>query len=189
MSQRTAIKRHPERAVPDEAQEILVKGFVAHVGFSHGEQPVVIPLVYQYDPAIPDKLYLHGSHASRALKQLASGAPVCVAVTSIQGLVYSRSAQYHSMNYESVICFGKARVIKDKGEKAHIFEQQISRYHPGRTAGEDYAALTNQELMSSALVEVHIEEMSAKARRGGPKGPRDDDPDAPGSSGVITFQS
>jgi Pyridoxamine 5'-phosphate oxidase len=66
VSQRTAIKRHPERAVPDETQEILAKGLVAHVGFSHGEQPVVIPLVYQYDPATPNKLYLETTGNRRA---------------------------------------------------------------------------------------------------------------------------
>ena len=69
-------------------------------------------------------------------------------------------------------------------EKAALFERMISRYHPGRTAGRDYEAASPQELMATAVVEVCIEEMSAKARRGGPKGPRDADPDAPGTCGV-----
>src|SRR5437868_14383412 len=90
VSQRTTIKRHPERAVPGEEQEILAGGLVAHVGFSQGDQPFVIPMIYQYDPARPDKLYLHGSHASRTIKHLADGAPVCVTVTTVRGLVYSR---------------------------------------------------------------------------------------------------
>jgi uncharacterized protein len=187
MSERAVIKRHPERAVSDEAQEILARGLVAHVGFSQGEQPFVIPLVYLYDLAKPDRLYLHGSLASRTLKHLASGSPVCVTVTTLKGLVYSRSAQYHSMNYESVVCFGKARVVKDGGKKAKLFERLISRYHSGRVAGRDYEPPDNQQLMATAMVEVQIEEMSAKARRVGPLGPHDADPDAPGTCGVITF--
>src|SRR5690348_7065219 len=96
MSQRTTIKRHPERAVPDRAQEILTHGVVAHLGYSVGEQPYVIPFTFHYDPAKPDRLYLHGSHASRTLRHLGKGVPVCVTVTTVHGLVYSRSAQYHS---------------------------------------------------------------------------------------------
>jgi nitroimidazol reductase NimA-like FMN-containing flavoprotein (pyridoxamine 5'-phosphate oxidase superfamily) len=187
LTQRTTVKRHPERAVPEEAQDILARGLVAHVGFAQGEQPYVIPFVYHYDPATPDKLYCHGSHASRTLKHLATGSPVCVTVTMPKGLVYSRSAQYHSMNYECVVCFGKARLIKDKAEKAELFESLISRYHPTRVAGRDYEPPAEQELMATALLEVQIEEMSAKARRGGPMGPHDADPDAPGTRGVIAF--
>jgi len=185
MSQRTTIKRHPERDAAHEEREILAAGVVAHLGFCQGEQPFVIPLIYQYDPAVPDRLYLHGSHASRALKHLAGGAPVCVTVTMVDGLVYSRDAQNHSANYRSVVCFGRARPIKSSEEKAALFEAMIGRYHPGRTAGRDYAPPTEEELRATAVVEVHIEEMSAKVRRGGPNGPRDDDPDAPGTSGVV----
>jgi len=185
MSQRTTIKRHPEREVPDEAQEILAAGTVAHLGFCQGEQPFVIPMIYQYDPAVPDRIYLHGSHAARALKHLASGAPVCVTVTIVDGLVYSRDAQYHSANYRCVVCFGRARGIKSSTEKAAMFEGMIGRYHPGRTAGQDYASPSEEQLRATAVVEVQIEEMSAKARRGGPMGPHDDDPDAPGTRGVI----
>jgi hypothetical protein len=184
MSQRTTIKRHAERSVPDEAQDILLNGIVAHLGFAEGDQPVVIPLIYQYDPATPDKLYLHGSHASRALKHLATGAPVCVTVTIVDQLVLSRDAENHSANYRCVICFGTGRAIKDNDTKAAMFESMIGRYHPGRTAGVDYASPTREQLMSTAVIEVQIEEMSAKSRRGGPLGPRDSDPDAPGTSGV-----
>ncbi len=187
MSQRTTIKRHPERAVPDQAREILAHGVVAHLGFSVAEQPYVIPFTYHYDPAKPDRLYLHGSHASRTLRHLAKGGPVCVTVTTVQGLVYSRSAQYHSVNYESVVCFGTARVIDDIREKAELFEAMIGRYHEGRTAGRDYEAASEKELAAVAVVEVAIVEVSAKARTGGPKGPLDDDPDAPGTCGVTGY--
>ncbi|MDQ6695391.1 MAG: pyridoxamine 5'-phosphate oxidase family protein [Chloroflexota bacterium] len=187
MSQRTTIKRHPERTVPDhhQVEEILARGVVAHLGFAEGAQPVVIPLTYGYDPAAPDRILLHGSHASRTLKHLATGAPVCVTVTTVQGLVYSRTAPDHSMNYESVIIFGTARPIKDVDQKAKLFREMIERYHPGRTPGRDYQPPTREDLMSTAVVEVQIEEMSAKVRTGGPRGRLDSDPEAPGTCGVI----
>jgi nitroimidazol reductase NimA-like FMN-containing flavoprotein (pyridoxamine 5'-phosphate oxidase superfamily) len=99
MSQRTQIRRHAERSIPEEAAEILAQGYVAHIGFSIDGQPFVLPFGYQFDPNTPDTLYLHGSHASRALRHLAGGAPVCVTVTLVDALVYSRTALYHSMNY------------------------------------------------------------------------------------------
>src|SRR5438067_1513784 len=128
MSTRATIRRHPERAVPEEAPDILARGVVAHLGFSKGDQPFVIPLAYHYDPATPGRLYLHGSRGSRALRHLGGGAPVCVTVTLLDGLVYSRSAQYHSINYRSVVCFGRGRVVTDLAEKRALFESMISRY-------------------------------------------------------------
>ncbi|PYO70977.1 MAG: pyridoxamine 5'-phosphate oxidase family protein, partial [Gemmatimonadetes bacterium] len=97
--QHTQLRRHPERSVPDEASAILLAGLVAHVSFVADDQPFVIPMAYQYDPASPRTLYLHGAHASRLLRHVASGAPVAVAVTLVDGLVYSRTALYHSVNY------------------------------------------------------------------------------------------
>jgi nitroimidazol reductase NimA-like FMN-containing flavoprotein (pyridoxamine 5'-phosphate oxidase superfamily) len=182
---RTRIRQHPERSVPDEAAAILAQGTVAHLGFCDGGQPFVIPLTYHYDPATPDRLYLHGAQTSRALRHLASGAPVCVTVTLLDGLVYSRTALYHSMNYRSVICFGRARRVTREADKRAIFEGMTRRYFPGRTAGRDYDAPPSSHLRATALVEVLIEDWSAKARRGGPKGPRDADPTAPGTCGVV----
>lgn len=188
-SKRSTIKRKPERGVPDEARDFLARGVVAHVGFVQNDQPYVIPMTYNYDPATPDKLYLHGSYASRILKHLVSGAPICVTVTAIQGLVISKTAQGHSMNYETVICFGRAYPIKDLAEKAASFQNLIGRYHEGRIAGVHYEAPSKQELMAVSLVEVQIEEISAKARRGGPLGPGDDDPEVPGTAGVIPLNN
>ena len=87
VTERTKIRIHPERAVPDEAVEILSAGKVAHVGFVEDDQPLVIPLAYHYDPSKPDLLYLHGSVRSRVMAHLANGAPVCVTVTLVDGLV------------------------------------------------------------------------------------------------------
>jgi uncharacterized protein len=184
MSPRTEIRRPPERALPEEASEILAAGTVAHVGFCEGDQPYVIPLVYHYDPGRPDRLYLHGSRGSRTQKRLARGIPVCVTVTLVDGLVASKDAQFHSANYRSVVCFGRARELPETERRA-MFERMTERYFRGRTVDVDYAPATSKELLATSVVEIEIEDWSAKARRGGPKGPRDDDPEAPGSAGVF----
>ena len=185
MTERTRIRRHPERSVDGEAAAILGEGLVAHVGFCDRGQPFVIPFSYHYDARSPESLYLHGAHPSRALKQLAAGARVCVTVTLLDGLVYSRSAMYHTMNYRSVVLFGCARRITEEAEKAMLFERMVGRYFPGRTVGRDYDAPPRAHLSSTELVEVQIEEWSAKARSGGPLGPRDADPAGAGTCGVI----
>jgi nitroimidazol reductase NimA-like FMN-containing flavoprotein (pyridoxamine 5'-phosphate oxidase superfamily) len=185
MTGRAHIRRHPERAANDEVSSILADGLVAHVGFSQDGQPYVIPFSYYYDPARAGRLYLHGAPASRALQHLASGAPMCISITLLDGLVYSRTAMFHSMNYRSVVLFGRGRRVTDEAEKRRLFERMIERYFKGRTAGRDYETPPPAHLAATELIEVEIEEASAKARRGGPRGPHDKDPDARGTSGVI----
>ena len=187
-SERTRIKNHPERAVPEEAAEILSNGLVAHVGFIEDGLPYVIPLSYHYNGQNPDRIYLHGSVRSRALELLANGAPVCVTVTLTDGLVYSRKAMNHSMNYRSVVLFGTAREVTDHDEKYALFDQMVQRYFPDRLLERDYNPPPASDLGVTALVEVQIEEWNAKARRGGPTGPDDDNKDAPGSAGYTTFR-
>jgi nitroimidazol reductase NimA-like FMN-containing flavoprotein (pyridoxamine 5'-phosphate oxidase superfamily) len=185
--ERSRIRRHADRAVPDEASNILAQGTVAHVGFVQDGQPYVIPFAYHYDPAQPQRLYLHGSTASRTLLHLATGAPVCVSVTLVDGLVYSRTAMNHSMNYRSAVCFGRAHLLESEQEKRAVFDAMIGRYFAGRTAGRDYAPPSLEHLNATAVVEVAIEEMSAKARHGAALGPHDADPAAQGSSGVVAL--
>jgi nitroimidazol reductase NimA-like FMN-containing flavoprotein (pyridoxamine 5'-phosphate oxidase superfamily) len=182
---RSRIRMHAERSVPAQAREFLAAGQVAHVGFTVDGQPYVIPFSYHYDPGAPHRLLLHGSPSSRALLQLAEGGPVCVTVTLLDGLVYSRTALYHSMNYRSVVCFGTARMVEARDEKRALFEQMIRRYFPERTPGRDYDPIPDEHLDSTVMAEVMIAEMSAKTRAGGPKGPRDGDAGAPGTCGVI----
>ena len=134
-TERTRIRNHPERAVPEQSAEILSQGVVAHVGFVEDGLPYVIPLSYHYDMDAPGKIYLHGSIRSRAMEVLASGAPVCVTVT-LTGLVYSRKAMNHSMNYRSVVLFGKGREVTDADEKFSLFDAMVQRYFPGRYGGE-----------------------------------------------------
>ena len=187
-AEHTRIRNHPERAVPEETAQILSDGMVAHVGFIQDDMPYVIPLSYHYDQNTPEVLYLHGSIRSRAMKLLATGAPVCVTVTLTDGLVYSRKAMNHSMNYRSAVVFGAAREVTDDSVKSEIFDDMVQRYFPGRTLDHDYNAPPSADLGITTLVEVRVEDWSGKARRGGPTGPDDDDPNALGSAGVIELR-
>ena len=110
---------------------------------------------------------------------------MCVTVTLLNGLVYSRSALYHSMNYRSAVCFGRGKRVMDSAVQRAVYERMVRRYFPGRTEGRDYSAPTEAHLESTALVEVEIEEWSAKMRTGGPMGPTDAVEGAPGTCGVV----
>ncbi len=117
----TTIRQHPERNVPDRAQEFLAQGQVAHIGFEQDGRPYVIPMLYHYALDRPDRLYLHGGLSSRMIQHLSSGIPVCATVTELDGLVYSRDAKYHSANYRCVMCFGRGRILADNAEKqSHV---------------------------------------------------------------------
>ena len=179
------IRQHPERSVPDEAPEILAGGLVAHLGFVLDGRPHVMPFTYHYDRSTPDRIYVHGSHSGTALTHLATGVPICVEVSMVDGLVYSKTALYHSMNYRSVIAYGTARKVESPDIRRRMFERLIARYFQGRTEGTHYSALTPEHLDSAVVLEIRINEWGAKARRGGPRGPHDDDPAAPGTSGVV----
>ncbi len=181
----TKIKQHSERSVPDRAQEFLTSGRVAHLGFEFEGRPYVIPMLYEYSTKRPDRLYLHGGPSSRVLDALVSGIPICATVTELDGLVYSRDAKYHSANYRSVMCFGRGRLLEDEEQKRTMFEEMTLRYFPGRTAGRDYIPATPAHLATTMVIEVFIEEMSAKMREGGPMGPHDSDDSALGTRGVV----
>jgi len=182
---RATIRTHADRGVPQEAARILAEGRVVHLGFVEEGQPYVIPFTYQFSPAAPDRIYLHGSPDSRAMRHLAAGHPVCLTVTLLDGLVYSRTAFNHTVNYRSVVAFGRGRRVTDAVLERAVYEAMIGRYFPGRMASRDYSEPTAEQLEATALVEVTIEEWSAKARAGGPMGPLDADPVAPGTSGVA----
>ena len=119
------------------------------------------------------------------MRHLATGAPVCITVTLLDGLVYSRTALNHSMNYRSAVCFGRGRRVMDPAVQRAVYEAMVSRYFPGRIAGRDYAEPTPEHLDATALIEVEIEEWSAKMRTGGPLGRLDAAEDAPGTRGVV----
>jgi nitroimidazol reductase NimA-like FMN-containing flavoprotein (pyridoxamine 5'-phosphate oxidase superfamily) len=187
---RAPIRAHPERDRTAQAPAILAAGLVAHVGFVDGGRPVVIPMTYQYAVEEPRRLYLHGGVHGRLMVHLATGAPVCVTVTELDGLVYSRTALNHSVNYRSVVVFGRAAELQPPAaERERILAAMIARYFPGRAPGAGYQPPTGAQLDATALVALEIEEWSAKVRSGGPNGPGDDDPTLPGTAGVIPMGS
>lgn len=179
---RTRIRRHPERGVSDQVEAILGTGHVAHVAYVVDGEPRVIPFLYGYTDG---RLILHGAPGSSTLKRLRGGAPVAVSVTLLDALIASRDAETHSANYRSVVVYGTTRRITSSEEKRRLLEEMTSRYFPGRTLGRDYAEATDKQIRSLEVIEVLLDEGSAKARSGPPLGPRDADPDAPGTAGVY----
>ncbi len=179
---RTRIRRHDDRAVPHAIETILRAGHVAHVAYCVDGEPRVIPFLYHYEPG---RIVLHGAPGSSTLGRLRSGTSVAVSVTIMDGLIASRDAETHSANYRSVVAYGTSRRLRDTDEKRRILESMTSRYFPGRTVGHDYAGATEKQLKALEVIEVVVDEAAAKARTGGPMGPRDADPDAPGTAGIF----
>lgn len=162
---RTKLKRLPKRGHFDRetVYGILDEGFICHVGFAPGGQPVVIPTGYA---RADDKLYIHGSQASRMLKTLSGGVDACVTVTIIDGLVLARSAFHHSMNYRSVVIFGRATLIEDREEKNAALLALSEHIIRGRW--NDVREPTEQELRATTVLSLPLEEASAKIRTGPP---------------------
>lgn len=188
MTLKSEIKQHPERSMPEEFNHILSEAYVAHVGFSEGQQPYIIPFSYHFDSKNPNSIYIHGSHKSRALKYLAEGHPSCIEITLLDGLIYSKTALHHSMNYRSAICFGKGRSIENRELKYQIFLDMVEKYFPNRKANIDYQAPPADHLDATFLIEIVIDKKSAKVRKGGPTGPQDDLPAIAGSAGVVELK-
>jgi nitroimidazol reductase NimA-like FMN-containing flavoprotein (pyridoxamine 5'-phosphate oxidase superfamily) len=162
---RTRVVREADRAVYDreEANRILDEGFLCHVGFVADGHPFVIPTSYGRKDA---SLYIHGSAASRMLRNLKEGMPVCVTVTLLEGLVLARSLFNHSMNYRSVVILGKATLVDDPAEKLEALRTLSEHILPGRW--DDSRQPNERELKATSVLRVPIEEFSAKVRLGPP---------------------
>ena len=184
LSKRTELRRLPARGSHDSEtiNEIFDAAFLAHVGFQVSGQPFVIPTLYGRDG---DKLFLHGSSASRMLGELQTGVAACVTVTLVDGLVLARSAFHHSMNYRSVVTFGNARKINEPAEKMRALNVISEHLIAGRW--NDVRGPSEKELKATAVLEFSIEEASAKIRQGPPL---DDeaDYDLPVWAGVLPLQ-
>ena len=164
---RTTLKRLPQRGRYDREliNQILDEGFVCHVGFAVDGRPFVIPTGYA---RVGDSLIIHGSQASRMLRTLGQGidVDVCVTVTLIDGLVLARSAFHHSMNYRSVVLFGRATPIEEPVAKVAALRALSEHMIPGRW--DDVRAPNERELQQTTVLSLALTEASAKVRTGPP---------------------
>jgi len=162
-TERTRVVREPHRGVYDRETiyKILDEGIVCHVGFSTEAQPFVIPTLYA---RVGDTVYFHGSAASRMLRGAASGIPVCITVTLIDGLVLARSVFNHSMNYRSVVALGKATLVDQPEEKLEALRAFTEKILPGRW--DDARQPNDKELKATSILKLPLTEVSAKIRSG-----------------------
>ena len=162
---RTRVTREPHRGIYDRAiaYQILDEGFICHVGFVIDNQPFVIPTGYG---RAGDNLYIHGSAASRMLRSMDQGIPVCVTVTLLDGLVLARSIFNQSMNYRSVVVLGTAVAVEDPAEKLKALHALSDHILPGRWA--DVRQPNDKELKATLVMRLPITEFSAKVRQGPP---------------------
>jgi uncharacterized protein len=183
-TQRTKLRRKPSRGSHDRAmiEAIFDEALVSHLGFLAAGLPVVIPTLHV---RVGSHVYLHGSAASRALRQ-SKGAEVCLAATLVDGLVLARAAMHHSANYRSAMLFGAGEWIDDEAEKLIALEALVEKLVPGRWA--DARQPTAKELRATALLRIPLEEASAKIRTGPPV---DDDADLelPVWAGVVDLRT
>jgi uncharacterized protein len=170
---RIRVRRSPKkgRYDRDSIDRVLDRGIVGHVAFVDGGEPRCIPMLYA---RVADKLYIHGSTASRMIRVLAGGAPACLTVTILDGLVLARSAFEHSANYESVVALGHFHVVEGEAERLAAFEAFTEKVLPGRWS--EVRGPNRKELKATTILALTIEEASAKVRTGPPDD--DDSPDA-----------
>ena len=164
-TERTRVKRLPKRASYDRdaIDSILDSALVCHVGFAIDGQPYVIPTLHV---RIGDRLYIHGSAASRMLGAAAEGTPIAVTVTHIDGLVLARSAFHHSVNYRSVVILGAATLVIEPAEKFAVMKGLIDHVAPGRW--DNIRQPNEKELAATSVLSIPIVEASAKLRSGDP---------------------
>ena len=181
---RTRVVREADRAVYDRetVYRILDEGFLCHAGFVVDGQPFVIPTSYGRKDAT---LFIHGSAASRMLRQFKEGVPVCITVTLLEGLVLARSIFNHSMNYRSVVVLGKATLVDDPAEKLEALRLLSEHIIPGRWA--DSRQPNERELKATSVLRVPIEEFSAKVRQG-PAIDDEEDYSFPTWAGVVPLE-
>ncbi|HEX3427015.1 MAG TPA: pyridoxamine 5'-phosphate oxidase family protein [Acidimicrobiales bacterium] len=182
-TERTTARRQAARGSFDRdlVHAILDEAWVAHLAVAEPEGPRVLPTTYA---RVGDSVYVHGSLANRTFRA-ASGAPVCLAVTLLDGLVLARSAFHHSMNYRSVVVYGVAQPVTEAGEKLRALDAIVERAAPGRAM--QCRRPTESELRSTLVLSLPLIEVSAKVRAGGPV---DDETDLawPVWAGVIPLR-
>lgn len=170
-TQRTKLKRLPKRGSFDRetVYKILDKAFICHIGFTVDGQTFVIPTAYGRKG---DTLYVHGSAASRMMREMSKGIDVCITITLVDGLVLARSVFHHSINYRSVVIFGKAEIVTEESEKNDALFAFTEHLIPNRW--NDVREPNSKELKGTTVLKLEITEASAKVRTGNPI---DDDED------------
>jgi nitroimidazol reductase NimA-like FMN-containing flavoprotein (pyridoxamine 5'-phosphate oxidase superfamily) len=185
-SDRVRLRRRRDRGSHERAviDAILDEALIAHVGIvdEHG-QPFVVPTLHARHG---DVVYCHGSVASRTVRALASGAPICLTVSLIEGLVLARSAMHHSANYRSAMLLGRARLLGDEAEQLAAVEAIVEHIVPGRWP--DVRPPSPNELKATAILALPIDEASAKVRAGGPLDD-EEDYELPAWAGVIPLHT
>ncbi|CCH34413.1 pyridoxamine 5'-phosphate oxidase family protein [Actinosynnema sp. NPDC047251] len=162
---RSTIKRGSKRAVTEREalHTVLDAGLVCHLAVVVDGAPLVLPTGYGRDG---DTLYLHGSTGARSLREAATGVPVCVAVTLLDGVVYARSVFSHSMNYRAAVVHGTAVPVTNPDAKTHALKVLTEHLSPGSW---DYARLpTPKELAATSVLALDLGEASVKIRTGPP---------------------
>jgi len=164
-TQRSLLRRLPQRSQYEQQviYQILDEGLVCHVGFAVDGQPFVIPTAYG---RVDDRLYIHGSPASRMLRSLQGGIEVCVTITLLDGLVLARSAFHHSMNYRSIVIFGTATMVESAEQKLEALQAFTEHVLPGRWA--EVRQPSRQEVQGTLVLSLPLTEASAKIRTGPP---------------------
>jgi nitroimidazol reductase NimA-like FMN-containing flavoprotein (pyridoxamine 5'-phosphate oxidase superfamily) len=165
VTERTRAKRLFGRARYDRetVHAILDAGLVCHIGYEIDGQPYVTPTAYWREGG---KVYWHGSAASRMLRHQASGAPLCLTVSHLDGFVLARSGFHHSVNYRSVMILGRAKVVIDGADKIERMKVFIDGLFPGRW--DELRPITAQEVKATTVLYVDLDEVSAKVRTGMP---------------------
>ncbi|MFI6350971.1 pyridoxamine 5'-phosphate oxidase family protein [Streptomyces sp. NPDC050560] len=165
---RTVPTRSGDRASYDRAlvHRVLDANWLCHLGFVRDGAPVVLPTLFA---RVGERLYLHGSSASRPVAGARGGADgiaACVTVTQVDGVVLARSAFHHSVNYHSVVVHGRARLVTDAAEKRAALDAVVDHVVRGRAA--DSRPPTAKELAATGVLALDLAEVSAKVRTGGP---------------------
>jgi hypothetical protein len=184
-TEKTRLRRAHERGHFDRetVYAILDAGMICHLGYVVDGTPYVTPTIYWRED---DRVYWHGSTASRMLRQQETGSPVCLTVSHLDGLVMARSGMHHSANYRSVMLLGKPEPITDEAEGKRQLELFIEQRFPGRW--DELREMTAQEFKATRILVMKIDEVSAKVRTGGPI---DDDEDyaLPIWAGVLPLRT
>ncbi len=161
VTERNRVRRKPDRGRFDKATiyDILDSAMVAHIAYTIDGQPYCTPTGFWREG---DRLYWHGSSASRMIRTQAKGVPVCVTVTHLDAIVLARSGFHHSVNYRSVMAFGTARLVDDEAAKARALDGFVDRFFPGRS--KEIRPATGQEIKATTFIVMDIDEASGKIR-------------------------